>query len=404
MAESLALSNAFPESLVWPLALAVAWIAGEFGYRVLRIPRLSSYGIVGFLLAHSQSGLLSPLGNETISLLANISFSLILFELGYRINLRWLIRNPWIGITSIVESGLTFIAVLGIAQWFGLPFLSALLLASLAMSTSPAVVVRIINEQRSSGQVTERALHLTAFNCILSVFAFKVILGFWVFQNTGSLWQALWSSLVVLVASGVGGALLGYAVPGLLRRLGARGLDATVAFAIAVIILVAFMHALKFSPVLATLTFGMMVRHRRIALSNAQQNFGSLGNLLVVLLFVYAATTIEWPNVINGAGVAMALIATRFVVKTASVTAFARLSGITWRKGLLTGVALTPISVFVIVMLEQSQHVGIGLVDDLVALAATTLLLEILGPVVTQAALIWAREIPPHHEDDTDAA
>jgi hypothetical protein len=36
------------------------------------------------------------------------------------------------------------------------------MLASLSMATSPATVVRVINEQRSSGQVTERVLHLCA--------------------------------------------------------------------------------------------------------------------------------------------------------------------------------------------------------------------------------------------------
>ena len=50
-----------------------------------------------------------------------------------------------------------------------MPLLAALLLASLAMSTSPAAIVRVVNEQRSSGQVTERVLHLTAVNCVLAV-------------------------------------------------------------------------------------------------------------------------------------------------------------------------------------------------------------------------------------------
>jgi len=65
-------------------------------------------------------------------------------------------------------------------------------------------------------------------------------------------------------------------VPGLLKELGNSGRDATVAFAIAVIILVALTHTLKFSPVPAALAFGLMARHRRVALSQAQQNFGAL--------------------------------------------------------------------------------------------------------------------------------
>ena len=36
-------------------------------------------------------------------MLADVAFGLILFELGYRINLRWLRTNPWIGVSGLVE-------------------------------------------------------------------------------------------------------------------------------------------------------------------------------------------------------------------------------------------------------------------------------------------------------------
>ena len=380
--------------LAWPLALAIAWIAGEFGHRWTGLPRISIYGLVGFLLADTQAGLLPRTDSVSIMLLANIAFGLILFELGYRINLRWLRTNPWLGVTSLVEAGGTFAAVYLIAQWFGMPFISSLLLSSLAMATSPAGVLRVVNEQRSSGQVTERILHLSAFNCVLTVFTFKVVVGLWVFQSTGDVLHALWNSLIVLLVSAALGGLFGVAVPGLLKKLGNSGRDATVAFAIAVIILVALTHTLKFSPVPAALAFGLMARHRRVALSQAQQNFGALGNLLTVLLFVFMAATLEWPMVMAGAGLALALMAVRFAVKTAGVVAFARASGITWRKGLLTGMALTPLSAFVILLLEQTRHLGIGLMDELAALAAITLLLEVIGPIVTQWALVLSKEVP----------
>jgi len=384
--------------LAWPFALAIAWIAGEFGHRWTGLPRICIYGLVGFLLANIQAGLLSRQDSVSIMLLANIAFGLILFELGYRINLRWLRNNPWLGVTSLVEAGGTFAAVYVVAQWFGMPFISALLLSSLAMATSPAGVLRVVNEQRSSGQVTERILHLSAFNCVLAVFTFKAVVGLWVFQSTGDILHALWNSLIVLLVSAALGGLFGVIVPGLLKKLGNSGSDATVAFAIGVIILVALTHTLKFSPVPAALAFGLMARHRRIALSQTQQNFGALGNLLTVLLFVFMATTLEWPMVMAGASLALMLMVVRFAVKTAGVVAFARVSGITWRKGLLTGMALTPLSAFAILLLEQTRHLGIGLVDELAALAAITLLLEVIGPIVTQWALVLAKEVPDTKE------
>ncbi|HEX6363517.1 MAG TPA: sodium:proton antiporter, partial [Albitalea sp.] len=206
--------------LAWPFTIVLAWVAGEAGHRWIGLPRISLYGLIGFLLAHAQAGVLPPPGDGSIMLLANVAFGLILFEFGYRINLHWLHRNPWIPATGLLEAGLTFAAVYAVSRALGLPTLTALLLASLSMSTSPAAVMHVINEQRTSGQVTERVLHLAAIDCVLAVFAFKAIVGFWTFETSGSLWQATSNSLVLLVASVAVGALFGVGVPAVLRSLG----------------------------------------------------------------------------------------------------------------------------------------------------------------------------------------
>lgn len=390
-----------PYQLAWPLALALTWIAGEFGYRWTGLPRISIYGVAGFLFGNVAVGFLPQSETDTFMLLANVAFGLMLFELGYRINLHWLRANPWIAVMGVVEAVCTFVAVYALAHWFGTPMLASMLLASLAMSTSPAGILRVLNEQCSAGQVTERVLHLSALNCVLAVFTFKVIVGIGVFQTSGNLLNAVWSSLIVLCVSAGLGAVLGMAVPALLRRMGTVSRDATLAFAIAVILLVAVTHAFKFSPVLATLTFGLVARHRRITLSRTQRNFGVMGDLLTVLLFFFVATTLKWNSVAAGMTLALAIVVARLAVKTVSVGMFARVSGVSWRKGLLTGMALTPMSVFAILMLEQAREFGLAasLWDSLAPLAAVALLLEIVGPIITQRALIWADETPDNMEN-----
>ena len=381
-------------SLAWPFAITVAWLVGEFGQRWTGLPRISFYGLVGFVLAAPQLGVLPQPETGTALLLADIAFGLILFELGYRINLRWLRTNPWIGITGLVEAGLTFIGVYLVADAFGAPLFDRLMLASLSMATSPATGVRGINEQKSSGQVTERALHLCALNCVLAVFAFNATVGLWIFRTSEDVGDALWNSLVVLGVSAFTGAVFGLVVPGILRLLGKLTQDATVAFALAVILLVAITYTLGLSPVVAALAFGLMARHRRVAFSQAQRNFGALGELLTVVLFVFAASTLDWRNVWAGAALAVALVLVRLLAKTAGVTAFAHLSGISWRKGALTGVALAPLSVFVILLIEHARHAGVAVVEELRAVAAVTMLLEVFGPNILQRALVWAREAP----------
>jgi NhaP-type Na+/H+ or K+/H+ antiporter len=380
--------------LAWPVAVCLAWLAGEFGQRLTGLPRVSFYGVVGFALAAPQIGVLPPSGAGPILLLADVAFGLILFELGYRINLRWLRTNPWFAVAALVESLGTFIAVYFTATWFDTSDMTALMLAALAMSTSPATVIRVINEQRSSGQVTERVLHLSALNCVLAVFTFNVIVGFWIFKSSADIGDATINSLVALLLSATLGAVFGVMVPAVLRQMGNFSKDATVGFALAVILLVSVTYTIQLSPVVATLAFGLTARHRRVAFSQAQRNFGVLGELLTVLLFVFAASTLDWRTVFDGAvmTLAVAVVLVRLLTKTVGVTLFSELSGISWRKGALTGLALAPVSVFVILLLEHARLHGVNLAEELQAMAGVTLLLEVFGPILIQRALIWAKE------------
>lgn len=356
------------------------------------MPRISAYGVVGFALANTQAGFLPAAGEGSFAMLANIAFGLILFEFGYRINLRWLRTNPWIAVIGLLESFATFGVVCALMQWSGMSAVASLLLASLSMATSPAGILRVVNELRSSGQVTERVLHLSAVNCTLAVLAFKVVVGWWAYSSTGDIWHGLANSVLLLIVSAGLGVAFGAAVPAILRRWGNLDRDSTVAFALAIIALVAISHELKYSPVLAALSFGLVARHGRVVFNQAQRNFGALGDLLTVALFAFAAATLSWRTVWAGLPMGLALIAARLITKTVCVGLLSRASGVTWRKGVLSGVALAPISVFVLLLLEQTRSRGIDLIDQIAPLAAATLMLEIGGPMLTQWALKQARE------------
>jgi len=382
-------------ALAWPLALTLAWMAGELLYRWANVPRISIYGLCGFVFGNLSSGYLPPAQADNFMMLANLGFGLMLFELGYRINLRWLRTNPWLLVTSLLEAGLTWAAVYVVSRACGVDVLPACLLAALAMASSPAGLLRIVNEQGGGGQVTERAMHLTALNCVLAVFVFNVTVGFGVFQTSGDVVHASWTGLVVLAASSGLGAALGYLLPVWQRVAGHARANATLTFAVFVFLLVAITHVLKLSPVLAALTFGLVARHRRVTLSPAQRNFGALGDLLTVLLFFFVATLIAWQPTAEGLMLGLLLLLVRALVKVAVCTATARVSGISARKGALTGVAIMPMTVFAIILIEQTRRSGVDLFDTLAPLAplaAMAMILEVIAPILTQGALSGARE------------
>ena len=105
-----------------------------------------------------------------------------------------------------------------------------------------------------------------------------------------------------------------------------------------------------------------------------------------------SSATLSWPQVVQGAGLALAVLVVRTLCKVGACVAFSGLSGIGWRKGALTGLALTPMSVFAILLLEQTRHLGIDVFAQVAGLGLLVLALELLGPVATQRALILAGE------------
>ncbi|MFM6985012.1 MAG: cation:proton antiporter [Hydrogenophaga sp.] len=380
------------QAMAWPLVLLVAWFLGERLHEAWQLPRVSSYVAVGLLASLvNLPGLTDAVPG--LPFLANVALSLILFELGYRIHLRWFRHNPWMLVLGLGESVLTFAAVYVASGAFALPADTRLVMAALSISASPAGIVRVANELRSAGQVTERVLHLCAINCLLAVLALKLVTGHWYLSTSGDLVLAIFSSVHVLATSAAVGALLGVAVPALLRAQRTNGRDVTLVFALAVVLLTTMSYGLKLSPLLAALTFGIVARERRVHLTNAQRGFGTAGDLLTLFLFVYIAALLDWSQWQAGVWLGLALIAVRTASKVLCNVAAARLSGSTERKGLLTGLALTPMSAFAILLLEQTRLHGFEPAREVLTWMAFMMLLqELLGPLVTQRALRAAAE------------
>lgn len=380
------------QAIAWPLALLIAWFLGEWLLERWHIPRVSSYvavGLIGSLI--NLPGLTTDIPG--LPFLANVALALVLFELGYRINLRWFRHNPWLLLLGVLESLITFGVVYWVAGWFALPLEHRLIIAALSISASPAGVLRVANELRSTGQATERVLHLCAINCLFSVLALKLVVGYWTLSTSGDLVLAAFGSVHVVGTSIAVGAVLGVFIPWLLRLRNTSEGGVTVVFALAVLLLTTAAYGLMLSPLLAALTFGIVARERRVHLTSAQRNFGTAGDLLSAFLFVYIASLLNWADVPTTLLLGVVLILARTVSKVLCNVAAARLSGISERKGVLTGLALTPMSAFAILLIEQTRLMGFDpAVQVLATLAGMMLLQELFGPVVTQRALMAARE------------
>src|SRR5687768_6388291 len=113
------------------LTLVVAVLVGEALVRHLKLPRIVGYIGIGVLLGPGGLGLIPQLPATEWRLVVDLALGILLFELGSKVNLRWLKANPWIAGTSLLEAGATFIVVFWLLIWFDVAAVTAAVVATI---------------------------------------------------------------------------------------------------------------------------------------------------------------------------------------------------------------------------------------------------------------------------------
>src|SRR4051812_26845584 len=200
----------------WSLLLAVAAAAGHLLQRHTGLPKLVGYSIVGTVAGLAGfSGAAWPLQGVALFLL-ELGVSVVLFESGGRIALRWFRHNPMVLLQSLSESVLTAVAVYYVLRWLDVRASVAEGVALISMAASPAVLSRVVIDTRAAGPVTERALVLSPLSTFYALTLVAARAGTLHREDEG--WfGTLYPVGVVLGVSFVVGALLALAMRTALR-------------------------------------------------------------------------------------------------------------------------------------------------------------------------------------------
>jgi Kef-type K+ transport system membrane component KefB len=326
----------------------------------------------------------------------------LVFELGSRVRPRWLIDNPWLALTCVLEGVLAGLCVTASLVWLGAPVTSAWLAGAVAMSTSSVITLVLVHELRPRGQVTERLLIVTALNTALSMLALKA----WRVMAAADM-DNLSDELLPVAANAVlvvgGSFLLGVAAGWLLAKLTQPLRDAAVApvLQIALVILAAMLAAQwKLSPLLTLLVAGMVARNQMGHALTVEPQLGSAGAVLTVMLFIALGMLFTLDGIALLLPWVLAIVLARLLGKGIAVALLARLSALGWRQAAALTLALQPMSSLAVLLAADtfgwsSQLPGVapGMLQSL--LIATTLL-HLIGPVLTQWSLrSLAGECPP---------
>jgi len=95
---------------------------------------------------------------------------------------------------------------------------------------------------------------------------------------------------------------------------------------------------------------------------------------------------------VAGAALGGLLVVVRVGIRIAVNAALAPASGLSWQRGALVGLAMSPFSAMVVMLLEQTRQHGLELLTEAAPLAMAVLMMEVFGPMLTLLALKLAHE------------
>ncbi|WP_174862300.1 cation:proton antiporter [Comamonas jiangduensis] len=385
------------DTLHWSLLLAVASLVGYLLQRHLNMPKVLGYAAVGTLAGFlGFSATAWPLQGPALFLL-ELGVSIVLFECGGRITLRWFRHNPMVLVQSLAEAALTYGAVYFTLRWLDVPATTATPLALIAMAASPVVLARVINDTRAVGPVTDRAMVLATLSTLYALTLGSAKAEIFA-RPAASLWQDITPVLVVLGVSVAVAALLCLAMRLALQWMSPTSENTSI-FMLALIAAATVIAAhLGGSAPLAALLGGMLLKQLHQRPWAWPRQLGTASSLLTMLMFVLVSTTAAQASWSGAIAVAViALVVARLLAKSVGVGLGNIGSGASWRQAVWVACAMTPMSAVALLITSQFAQ---SAPEAAQAIAGTALpailLLELLGAVLATLALRRAGEGAVH--------
>lgn len=384
------------------LSAGLILLLGFAGARLLkyvRLPNVTAFLLTGILIGPHILNLVTKEIFFASDFFSNLVLGVIAFSLGENFRLEELKRGmkPVMCISVIAALGVWILVSAAITIYFIIikfPIYPAIVLGAAASATAPAATVLVIREYRSSGILTELLLKVVAIDdawCLIlaaMAIAFANAMRAEVFQAT-----IIFASLGEIFGAVIIGALLGY-IFSILKRFVKTSEEFLVYIFGFILLNVGLSITIKISVLLSSMVMGLTV------INLARENYKFFEVLrtvdapLYLIFFILAGAHLDF-NILYKMGIVGILyIFFRMIGKVYGAKIGAKISGAPKMVEDWLGLALAP---------QAGVALGIGLVAKaafphfgnyiFTIIAATTVIFELIGPLLTKYSLIKAGEI-----------
>ena len=385
------------------LSAGLILLLGFIGARLLkyaRLPSVTAFLLVGILIGPHVLNLVTEGIFSASDFFSNLVLGVIAFSLGENFRLEEIKKGMkqvmWISLTAALVTWLLVSgAIISYLIIVGQPMYPAIVRGAAASATAPAATVLVIREYRASGFFTEMLLKVVAIDdawCLMLAalaIAFANAMRADVFQ-------------ISIVFAGIGeifgaliiGASFGYLFS-FLRRFVKTSEEFLVYIFGLILLNVGFSIAIHVSILLSSMMMGIVV------INLARENYKffevirTVDAPLYLIFFILAGAHLDFTILYKMGIVGVLYIIFRVIGKVYGAKLGARISKAPKPIENWIGLTLTP---------QAGVALGIGLVAKstfpdfgnyiFTVIAATTVIFELVGPLLTKICLIKVGEIP----------
>lgn len=399
----------FPALLSWCVLVGAAALLGHMVHRVSGFPRMLGYTAVGLLAGWLGFGDLPWPLRGNAALLLEIAVGTSVLVTASQISLRWLFKQPWLLLQSLGESLITLGLTAGLLVALGWGWPVALAVGVVAMAASPAVLLRIADDLRASGAVTDRSVLLATVSSWLALLVGLVLTASWVpvtaalgagtGEETAQLTDMRFSAsgmvagLASVALSLLWAALLAAALWPVLRWKSSRS-DTTALYLLAALAAACLMaEHWGGSAVFAFMVAGLLLRNLSAKPLLWPQAFQAANAMLNLVMFVLVASMAAQVQ-LNGAMffVVLCVVLARMAGKLGSILLLGHGTGLSWRRQWPVACAQLPLSGLALVLASaitwQWMPLNPGVAQQVSAIALPLIVIcELLGVLAASAAL-----------------
>jgi Kef-type K+ transport system membrane component KefB len=375
--------------IAFGVLLAFGTLGGMLAARLRWLPTITGFMALGLLIGPSGLGLLPQSALDGARVLVDIALGLILFKLGAALHPMAVARDRTLVVTSLLESGVTFVAILGLMLGLAVQPVVAVIAAAIAVSSSPAVLIHVAEELHARGPTVDAALAMVAMNNVLAFVLFSCCLPVAMHSANFQLSTALLVPAYQLLGALAVSLVVAWVVTRIARTTRAEEKHFRFALVVgAVMLSIGLAVALQVSTLFTAIMLGVACRWLEGNSRLTEVEFGGGGDVFFIILFAFAGANLHLSDVLQYAGVAAAYVAVRALAKMLTVYSCGRAFKQPHRTSAAAGMLLVPMAGLAIGLVQATTKLmpELGAQVSAVVLGAVAVF-ETIGPPLAAFAL-----------------